>query len=207
MIGNNIKTLRLEAGLSQDELALQVGISQPSLNKIEKNETKNPRKLSAIAKFFSVTEEFLRFNNPSSLERKNNRIFNFDLLDVQASAGTGVALLDESVVQSISIDEDKFQELFKCAPTDSMKIINIKGDSMTPTFKDNDFILVDIANTVLADGVFVFRVNDELYVKRLQRLPNKVVALSDNSNYIPFDLPENTEIVARVVCAWQFNQL
>ena len=50
MIGNNIKTLRLEAGLSQDELALQVGISQPSLNKIEKNETKNPRKLSAIAK-------------------------------------------------------------------------------------------------------------------------------------------------------------
>jgi phage repressor protein C with HTH and peptisase S24 domain len=88
-----------------------------------------------------------------------------------------------------------------------MKIINIKGDSMTPTFKDNDFILVDIANTVLADGVFVFRVNDELYVKRLQRLPNKVVALSDNSNYIPFDLPENTEIVARVVCAWQFNQL
>jgi len=50
-------------------------------------------------------------------------------------------------------------------------------------------------------------VNDELYVKRLQRLPNKVVALSDNSNYIPFDLPENTEIVARVVCAWQFNSL
>jgi len=143
MIGNNIKTLRLEAGLSQDELALQVGISQPSLNKIEKNETKNPRKLSAIAKFFSVTEEFLRFNN---LEIKNNRVFNFDLLDIQASAGTGVALLDESVVQSISIDKDKFQELFKCAPTDSMKIINIKGDSMTPTFKDNDFILVDIAN-------------------------------------------------------------
>jgi len=204
MIGNNIKTLRLEAGLSQDELALQVGISQPSLNKIEKNETKNPRKLSAIAKFFSVTEEFLRFNN---LEIKNNRVFNFDLLDVQASAGTGVALLDESVVQSISIDKDKFQELFKCAPTDSMKIINIKGDSMTPTFKDNDFILVDIANITLSDGVFVFRVNDELYVKRLQRLPNKVVALSDNSNYIPFDLPENTEIVARVVCAWQFNSL
>jgi phage repressor protein C with HTH and peptisase S24 domain len=204
MIGNNIKTLRLEAGLSQDELALQVGISQPSLNKIEKNETKNPRKLSAIAKFFSVTEEFLRFNN---LEIKNNRVFNFDLLDIQASAGTGVALLDESVVQSISIDKDKFQELFKCAPTDSMKIINIKGDSMTPTFKDNDFILVDIANITLSDGVFVFRVNDELYVKRLQRLPNKVVALSDNSNYIPFDLPENTEIVARVVCAWQFNSL
>jgi hypothetical protein len=191
-----------EKNISKTKFAFNLGVIPQIVNNWIVRDSVPKKYIPKIAEILDISMDNLLLGRDSL-----SNTFNFDLLDVQASAGTGVALLDESVVQSISIDKDKFQELFKCAPTDSMKIINIKGDSMTPTFKDNDFILVDIANITLSDGVFVFRVNDELYVKRLQRLPNKVVALSDNSNYIPFDLPENTEIVARVVCAWQFNSL
>lgn len=202
-VGLRIKQKISESSHSILSVAERLGVSQQAIYKWINLGKVSKDNVQKLAKLLDTSPEWLLYG--TGVESDNT--INFDLLDVGASAGTGVALFDESVVQSISIDKDKFQELFKCKPSESMKIINIQGDSMQPTFKDNDFILVDIANTELADGVFVFRIDDELYVKRLQRLPNKVVALSDNSNYIPFDLPDNTQIIAKVVCAWQFNQL
>lgn len=191
-----------ENHITKSEFAKKLGVLPQIVNNWIVRDSVPKKYIDAISELLNISKDSLLLGRDAGFNT-----INFDLLDVGASAGTGVALFDESVVQSISIDKDKFQELFKCKPSESMKIINIQGDSMQPTFKDNDFILVDIANTELADGVFVFRIDDELYVKRLQRLPNKVVALSDNSNYIPFDLPDNTQIIAKVVCAWQFNQL
>jgi len=142
MIGDNIKKLRLEAGLSQDELALKIGISQPSLNKIEKNETKNPRKLSEIANILNVSAEWLMFGTGDyGSGNYGGGVFSFDLLDVQVSAGSGATLFEENVIQSISINKIKFQEIFRKEPTAAMKIVTARGDSMHPLFNDQDLLL------------------------------------------------------------------
>ena len=60
---NNIKIqqLRLQLGMSQDDLAKAVGVSRRTIGKIETGKTKNPKKelIYAIAKVLLVNVEEL----------------------------------------------------------------------------------------------------------------------------------------------------
>lgn len=79
--------------------------------------------------------------------------------------------------------------------------IRCTGDSMSPSLQDGDIMFIDRANTDLHDGeIYVVRVEDELYVKRLVRVPGKIIAKSDNNSYPDFELSgDNFEILGRVI--------
>lgn len=79
--------------------------------------------------------------------------------------------------------------------------IRCAGDSMSPSLQDGDIMFIDRANTDLHDGeIYVVRVEDELYVKRLVRVPGKIIAKSDNNSYPDFELSgDNFEILGRVI--------
>ena len=55
--------------------------------------------------------------------------------------------------------------------TDSLEGIRVSGDSMEPTLFDGDVVLIDRNDFVPKDGVYVLRIEDSLFVKRLMRLP------------------------------------
>ena len=59
-IGSKIKELRLEKGLLQKDLAIQLGVARNTITQYEKN-LANPsyEVLIAIAKFFNVSTDFL----------------------------------------------------------------------------------------------------------------------------------------------------
>lgn len=59
-IGSKIKELRLEKGLLQKDLAIQIGVARNTITQYEKN-LANPsyEVLIAIAKFFNVSTDFL----------------------------------------------------------------------------------------------------------------------------------------------------
>ena len=76
---------------------------------------------------------------------------------------------------------------------------------MQPTFKQGDFLLVDTADTTLNDGVYIFKVADQLFIKRLQLLPGKILAISDNKKYESFELPSDAVIVAKVIDLWKHD--
>lgn len=200
-LAKRLKQARQAKKLSLQQLGEMAGVSYQNIQNIEGGKVLQPRKLDKIAEVLEVPTEYLMFGK-GPLDR-NNEDYHVQLLDVSASAGNGLMMFEENAIKSISVDRKRFKELFRKEPTYSMKIINAKGDSMAPTFKDNDFLLVDTANTELTDGVFVFRIGEELYVKRLQRLPNKVLALSDNDKYQPFDMPKEAVIIAKVIDAWR----
>lgn len=108
--------------------------------------------------------------------------------DVVASAGSG-AINDEYPTQSVGIDKGFLRTHFGLSSFLGLSIITAKGDSMSPTIPENCQLLVQ--KSVPKEGqICVVRIDDELYVKRLQKLP-KYRLISDNKSY------ENIELDGR----------
>ena len=85
--------------------------------------------------------------------------------------------------------------------------IAVAGDSMEPTLRDGDEILVDERPRALRDGVHVVRVGDALLVKRLDLgRPGRITLISDNPIYAAQDLDaREVQVIGRVV--WKSGRL
>lgn len=66
------------------------------------------------------------------------------------------------------------------------KLIDVTGDSMEPTLRDGDTLLVDTGDAKILDGrIYVVTLHDELLVKRVRKAPHGIDLLSDNKNKFP----------------------
>ena len=82
-----------------------------------------------------------------------------------------------------------------------LSVIEVEGDSMEPTLRDGDEILVDRTPRPLRAGIHVIRLDDVLLVKRLEPGPGGTVRIiSDNPAYPRLERPlAELELVGRVV--------
>ena len=100
--------------------------------------------------------------------------------DVYASAGDG-ALNSEVISSHIELSKEFLKSMFGVVSVLNLSIINVRGDSMEPTLPAGAKVLVQ--NNSVSDGqICVVRIEDELYVKRLQKLPHAKL-ISDNAKY------------------------
>ena len=86
-----------------------------------------------------------------------------------------------------------------------LKMITGWGQSMAPTIKDRDPLLVDITiREFTGDGIYLFSHDDMLYVKRLQKKgKDRFKMISDNKHHDPEDIRvDDTHILARVLFVW-----
>ncbi len=109
--------------------------------------------------------------------------------DVVASAGggkfsDGVISTDDYLI--LHKDWTKKSKL----STKDLVAIDTKGDSMLPTIPENATVLVDKSKNIVKDGgIYVVRIDNDLYVKRIQRLPTGLRLISDNKAvYDPIDI-------------------
>lgn len=129
--------------------------------------------------------------------------------DVRASAGTGVAIHSESIVDHLAFKHDWIAQMGLSKK--DLALIEVQGDSMEPAIMHNDLILIDLRESKLsANGVYAIQHMGNLFVKRIQlRMDGSVVIKSDNPNYEPEVLlpaeAENLTVVGRV--AWFGRQL
>ncbi len=68
-------------------------------------------------------------------------------------------------------------------------MMRARGDSMAPTIGDGELLVFDMGEDGrrVADGIFIFRLDGNIHVKRLQRLPGeRVMIISDNRAYPPY---------------------
>ena len=91
-----------------------------------------------------------------------------------------------------------------------MVLMDIFGNSMEPEMKDGDSILVDESQKdVLAGAIYAVGVDDTIMVKRLEKHPNKLVLLSDNTDYTPIylhrDEANSVRIIGKVI--WVCREL
>lgn len=125
------------------------------------------------------------------------------LFNVRAAAGGGALVDTEQVLDVLAFKATWIRAELRANPA-SLYLIYVEGESMEPTLRPGDLILVD-RSAAIRDGIFVLRLDDGLLVKRLQRLPgNQVKVTSDNPAYEPFSIdlskaPEGLSIIGRVV--------
>ncbi len=117
--------------------------------------------------------------------------------DVRASAGSG-AYNEAEAAEQLNFPKSFLRQYFGIISFANLSIIIGSGDSMFPTLPENCYLVIQQGN-VKEGEICVARIEDELYVKRLQKLP-KLKLFSDNKVYEPIELEgKNFEIIGRVV--------
>lgn len=136
------------------------------------------------------------------------KFINIPRLDVSASAGMGRESPGEDAIVEMMRVSAAWLAANVATAHNHLKIITASGDSMEPTFRDGDLLLVDTdVQTVSTDAIFVFTLDNELYVKRIQRMPDGfVLIISDNGAlYERFQInTQNKSFIVhgRVVFSW-----
>jgi len=123
-----------------------------------------------------------------------SRSYKVEVLDVEASAGAGVVVLDEFIetITAIEYSDEEAKRLFGGRPAHTIKMITVRGDSMAETFEPRDQIFVDMTvNHFDGDGIYVFILNNQLYIKRLQMQYKRLAVISDNPKYETWYLEES----------------
>ena len=106
--------------------------------------------------------------------------------NVEVSAGEGALATSEQIVEFLAFNKGWLHDTFHRSP-EQLMLVQVRGDSMEPTLRDRDLVIVDVSTRGIANGaIHVIRVGEELLVKRLERrLDGSVVVHSDNRRYQP----------------------
>ncbi|KAA8693636.1 XRE family transcriptional regulator [Pseudomonas caricapapayae] len=137
-------------------------------------------------------------------------------LDVAASMGSGNVPPDSQieVIKDITVHLDwlKTQGL-SFSRIENLAIITGDGDSMDGTFRDGDSLLVDRGITeIRTDAVYVFTLDGDLYIKRLQRMTGGALRMISDNPLYPAIIIEGADLTkvhiqARVLLVWNAKKL
>ncbi|RMM27281.1 XRE family transcriptional regulator [Pseudomonas syringae] len=137
-------------------------------------------------------------------------------LDVAASMGSGNVPPDSQieVIKDITVHLDwlKTQGL-AFSRIENLAIITGDGDSMDGTFRDGDSLLVDRGITeIRTDAVYVFTLDGDLYIKRLQRMTGGALRMISDNPLYPAIIIEGADLAkvhiqARVLLVWNAKKL
>lgn len=211
---------------SEASFARAAGVSQTGLNRIVQGGFPTLPLLVAIADTAGVSVEWLATGRgpESSLANAQTEGTAASVVDtlgnavdiaefvfiprynVKAAAGHGAALGDERPSLAMAFRRYWIDNVLGVNPK-SLAVIAVKGDSMEGVLNDRDVILVNQADCRPGTGLYVLRMDGELFVKRIQRLPGETLEVSSaNEAYRPFTIdmtapPSDFEVIGRVVWA------
>ena len=122
--------------------------------------------------------------------------------DVYAAAGHGYPAEDDKPLFCMAFRR-YWIENYVTRQLDKLSVIAVKGDSMEGVLNHGDNILVNHAETTPRDGLYVIRIDNDLFVKQIQKLPGKLLVKSSNPAYEPFEIDlnddsQNVAIIGRV---------
>jgi len=106
------------------------------------------------------------------------------LYSAEAAAGGGRDLAAENVVDHFALGKRWIYNVLHTTPN-KLALITAVGDSMEPTIRSGDLVLVDRGIERIADdAIYVLEYAGQLKVKRVQRdIRGHVVVRSDNPAY------------------------
>ncbi len=174
----------------------------------------SPRKLEetdrrTLARFFGVDESQLGAPEDISFKPRG-QVPRGEWVDVPrlalgASAGPGALASDEQAIGTFRFSARWLRS--QGLDPAMLSAIAVAGDSMEPTLRDGDEILVDRTPRPLCNGIHVVRLEDAVLVKRLDTgRPGVVTLISDNTAYGALDVAVgDMQLIGRVV--WKSGRL
>jgi phage repressor protein C with HTH and peptisase S24 domain len=141
-------------------------------------------KLARIAAVLGVSLEWL-----ATGEGRPNGVgagyIDIPVLDVRLAAGAASISDGARQIGMMPVDAELLRSVGKTS-ADGLRFVEAEGDSMEPVISDGGRVLVDIRDDRLREGIFAFRLGDELRIKRLRRRGvDGIEILSENDRYEP----------------------
>lgn len=203
IIASRLKKLRnayKDGKFSQDEFSEFVGIASSTYKSLETARAPlTIERINALKEKVDANPTWLLYGEGAMFltdqSIKDTFIPYYD--DIRASAGFGALNGEVRDPEYIQLPKTL---IYGCARAYT-EAIKCTGESMSPSIKDGDVMFIDRSDTVIRDGeVYVIRCGEELYVKRLFKLPSQVIARSDNKDYPEFPFGEDgCEVLGRVI--------
>ena len=127
--------------------------------------------------------------------------------DVRAAMGGGQIPHDyPELLQDVRVSPQHLREMgVEFKEHFHLKMVTGWGQSMAPTIKHRDPLLVDISiREFVGDGIYMFSWEGHLYIKRLQWIgDDQINMISDNTRHPPQTIrADDTYIQARVLLVW-----
>ena len=150
-IGEKIKTLRIDLGLTQEELALAVGTKKQTIHKYETGIISNipATKIKAIADKLKTTPAYLMgwedSNFPAPIITEDTTTF--------PVIGDIAAGFDKIALENWEGDTVEVPNSYlKGRDKNEFMVLRVKGDSMYPLYHEGDKVLVLKQSTLNASG-------------------------------------------------------
>lgn len=203
--------------------ANKVGVSPSGIHRLMEGGTPGMPLLIKICDAFNISSDWLsrgigqKYLSSENVDMPNLAVLNtlgesVDLnefvfiprYNISASAGHGCDVSQEMYMHSMAFRKYWIDNVLGVCAKDLIAI-GVKGDSMEGEISDGDVILINTADKHLNNGIYVIRIDGDLIVKRIQKLPgNKIEVSSTNNVYRPFEIdlsnqPNDFGAIGRVV--------
>jgi len=211
---DRLKPLMDKNGIGNQEMADALGVSFQAIVKVRDGGSFGRINNSKAAKYFGVDPDWLSTgagnsqSRSSSVIESNGNEITIPQFDAIGAMGNGLVLRDQSgVIESWRVSPDWLSKNVKVhSGVKNLAIVTGFGDSMRPMFNSGDPLLVDIGvSTVEFDAIYFFRVGNEGFIKRLQRIPGDGIrAISENKGYEGWTIKPDMdfEVFGRVLKVW-----
>lgn len=199
--GERLRQIRKFLKLNQDEFAEELGMHLRSYQRFESGERQPPAKaLQALnnlgfdvnwvltgagemhRRSHGLAEEPAVFRGKA--EELGAGFVLVPRLDIQTSAGSGAWVDREQAVDFLAFREAWVRRVLRTDPA-NLVLIEAWGDSMDPTIRSGDLLLIDRAvDRVVDDAIYVLVISGNSVVKRVQRFADGALTVkSDNRAY------------------------
>ena len=188
----NIRTLRKNAGLSQQELANILNVHQTAVSQWETFRTApDIETLSKMAKLFNTSIDAITGNgSPSPQKQKGVKI------PVYGNVAAGIP------IEAITDIEDYEEIPEHWLSSGEFIALRIKGDSMEPRIENGDVVIVRLQSTAETGDTVIALINgDEATCKKIKIRPEGIMLSSINTAYEPmfYSNKEIEELPVRIL--------
>ena len=228
-LGKNVERLRKAKNMTLRAVAIAAGTDPQAIKALEIRDSSSSKYAPALAKLFGISIEDLMQEglDPAVLEAGASQLPAVPLIPVdqleplptqeisvwQVAKDMGYTLrsaADSKLITHINVPAERLHS-HSFSSLENLRFMAAFGDSMEPTFRDGDALVVDTGETeVKTDAIYVILIAGILFVKRFQRRPDgDILMISDNKKYEPHvlkgDAPQPFKVMGRVALAldWQ----
>lgn len=163
----NLDSAIRRAGMTQNQLAAAVGMKQPSIGRLLSGETKTTRAIDQIAAALNTTTAFLKgeTDDPAipegytpvpvsapalTLKEVAKELGLVGVREIDMNLGMGATYLDVPTTETIRYFDHDWLRTYTRANPESLMFAQGIGDSMEPTIRDSDLILIDCSKKNIA---------------------------------------------------------
>ncbi|WP_298699214.1 XRE family transcriptional regulator [uncultured Brevundimonas sp.] len=200
---------RLDAtGLDMKSASLEAGLGETFVRDILKRDREpSASKLQDLSRILGCTVAYLVGETDildEDTARSAGDLVTVNEHDVRLSAGPGALFDEESAVGVWRFSRAYLVNELRLSPA-SLAVVQVEGDSMEPTLRSGDRVLIDHADRNPAKpGIYAIWDSDATVVKRLELVPysdpTELVLISDNKNHNQYRvLAELVNVIGRVV--------